>query len=48
MAVTTVLSYKVNENDLKAWLEANIGFANGVPLFSYSVRLHDMTLERRQ
>jgi len=38
MAVTTVLDYKVNETDLKAWLDANIGSANGVPLFTYTAR----------
>ena len=38
MAITTVLDYKVNEADLKKWLETNIGFApGGNPLFSYKV-----------
>ena len=38
MGVMTVLDYKVNEGDLKKWLEDNIGFDGSNPKFSYEVR----------
>ncbi len=37
MSVTTILDYKMNEADLKKWLESKFGSAGGTPPFSYKV-----------